>query len=68
MNWRDLTLWLVMLLFLAGLYWLRQTHMMRVDFNTFFALLIAMCAAIVVVVWVVKPRNAGDSDEGGSGT
>lgn len=67
MNWRDIILWLAMLLFLGGLYWLRQIHMMRVDFNSFFALLIAMSAAVVVIVWIVKPRDVGDGGEGGGG-
>lgn len=66
MNWRNITLWLVMLLFIGGLYWLRQTHMMRVDFNTFFGLLIAMSAAVVIIAWVIKPV-AGGGDAGDDG-
>ncbi len=64
MNRRDAFLWLAMLAFIGGLYWLRTQHMMRVDFNTFFALLIAMSAAVVVIAWVVKPRNGGSDGNG----
>lgn len=62
MNWRDLCLWAALALFLGGLYWLRTTHMIRVDFNAFFAILVAMSAAVVVLAWIVKPRDSAPDD------
>lgn len=67
MSGRDIAMWAVFAAFLAGIWWMRQSYMMRVDFNLFVILLLALSAGVVAAAWATGPRrgpdDAGQTDD-----
>lgn len=67
MSGRDIAMWAVFAAFLGGIWWMRQSYMMRVDFNLFVILLLALAAGVVAAAWAIGPRrgpeDAGQTDD-----
>ena len=60
MSARDIAMWVAFAGFLGGIWWMQQTYMMRVDFNLFVILLLALSAAVVAAAWAIGPRRGPD--------
>ena len=63
MSARDIAMWVAFAGFIGGIWWMRQTYMMRVDFNLFLILLLALSAAVVVAAWAIGPRRGPDDPQ-----